>query len=51
MTQRNQSTDESFLFELVDLLECRAIAKYESEIQFHYDQACDPKPGTTFDID
>lgn len=51
MTQPNQPTDESFLFELVDLLECRAIAKYELEIQADYEQSCDPKPGTTFDID
>ena len=51
MTQHNQLTDESFLFELVDLLECRAIARYESEIQTDYDQACNPKPSETIDID
>jgi len=51
MNQQIQKTDESFLFALVDLLETRALAKYESEIQSGYDQACDPKPEATFDID
>ena len=41
---------ESFLFELVDLLEERAVARYQEQIQNDYEVITDPVNGASFTL-
>ena len=41
---------ESFLFELVDLLEERAVARYQEQIQNDYEAVTDPVYGASFTL-
>ena len=41
---------ESFLFELVDLLEERAVARYQQQIQNDYEVVTDPVNGASFTL-
>ena len=41
---------ESFLFDLVDLLEERAIARYQQQIQNDYEAVTDPVYGSSLTL-
>ena len=41
---------ESFLFALVDLLEERAVARYQQQIQNDYEVVTDPVNGASFTL-
>ena len=41
---------ESFLFELVDLLEERAVARYQEQIQNDYEVVTDPVNGASLTL-
>ena len=41
---------ESFLFELVDLLEERAVARHQQQIQNDYEVVTDPVNGASFTL-
>lgn len=41
---------ESFLFDLVDLLEERAIARYQQQIQNDYEAVTDPVNGASLTL-